>query len=292
MKTYGGVNDDFVSSTALTNDGGYIISGSTESFGTGTVDIYLIKTDSVGDTLWTKTYGGDSSDYGSSIEQTNDGGYIIAGSTNSFGAGLNDVYLIKTDANGDTLWTKTFGGNDHDGGSSVCQTSDGGYIILGSTFSFGAGEGDVYLIKTDANGDTIWTKTFGGNNPDAGCSVEQTNDGGYIAAGYTYSFGLGGSDVYLIKTDANGLVGIDENTPTKNNGISIYPNPTSGKINIMVPQNFGEIKMIEIYNCIGQLQEIPENFTDIDISAYKSGLYFLVLSNGKGEKLRTKVLKE
>jgi hypothetical protein len=202
-KTFGGSSDDYGISVQQTSDGGYIIAGWTESFGAGSRDVYLIKTDANGDTLFTKTFGGTGDDWGESVQQTSDGGYIIAGATKSFGAN-RAVYLIKTDANGNTLYTKTFGGSGNDWGSSVQQTSDGGYIITGYTTSFGAFWSDVYLIKTDANGDTLFTKTIGGSNTDVGYSVQQTSDGGYIITGYTYSFGAGYDDVYLIKTDANG----------------------------------------------------------------------------------------
>ncbi|MCG2676856.1 hypothetical protein L6304_06800, partial [bacterium] len=144
------------------------------------------------DTLWTKTYGGKGFDEGSSVQQTSDGGYIIAGCTGSFAGRWLDVYLVRTDANGNALWTKTYGGKDIDGGSSVQQTSDGGYIIAGYTESFGAGGQDVYLIRTDANGNALWTKTYGGKDNDGGSSVQQTSDGGYIIAGCTGSFGAGG----------------------------------------------------------------------------------------------------
>ena len=149
---------------------------------------------------WTKTFGGTDWDGGSSVQQTTDGEYIIAGSTSSFGN--EDVYLIKTDEKGDSLWTKTFGG----GGSSVQKTADGGYIITGGTFFFGNGDEDVYLIKTDDSGNEEWTKTFGGADEEGGSSVQQTTDGGYIICGNTESFGNGGSDVYLIKTDENGNI--------------------------------------------------------------------------------------
>jgi len=157
-----------------------------------------------------KTYG----DYSSNcyaVEQTTDGGYILVGKTSQFGSGNTDVYLIKTDINGDTLWTKTYGGVRSDVGFSVQQTTDGGYIIVGMTNSFGAGilgRLDVYLIKTDNNGDTLWTKTYGGIDTDYAFSgidtdyafsVQQTTDSGYIVAGFMGSFGL--NDFYLIKTN-------------------------------------------------------------------------------------------
>ncbi|MHC4540800.1 MAG: hypothetical protein ACYS74_13625, partial [Planctomycetota bacterium] len=161
-RTYGGSGDDIGSSVQQTTDGDYIVAGYTYSFGTGSSDVYLIKTDPSGDTLWTRTYGGSDIDYGYSVLQTTDGDYIVAGETQSFGAGPGDVYLIKTDPSGDTLWTRTYGGNGHDWGQSVQQTTDGGYIVSGQTNSFGPGQADVYLIKTDAVGDTLWTRTYGG----------------------------------------------------------------------------------------------------------------------------------
>ena len=203
-RTFGGENQDYCNSVQQTTDGGYIITGRTESYGAGNKDVYLIKTDGNGDSLWTKTFGGTSFDNGISVQQTNDGGYIILGGTESYGAGNRDIYLIKTDGNGDSLWTKTFGGASQDFGNSVKQTNDGGYIVTGVTESYGAGNKDAYLIKTDASGDSLWTKTFGGSKFDLGNFVEQTDDGGYIVTGRTASFGAGSLDIYLIKTDGNG----------------------------------------------------------------------------------------
>ncbi|MBW8051179.1 MAG: T9SS type B sorting domain-containing protein [Cytophagales bacterium] len=204
QKTYGGISEDTSYSIYQTADGGYIFTGTTNSFGAGGNDVLLIKTDSLGDTLWTKAYGGTGNDHGRSVMQTTDLGYIITGYTNSFGAGEYDVYLIKTDSNGNTQWTKTYGGAVYDAGSSVIQTTDGSYIITGVTESFGAGGADLYFIKADANGNTMWAKTFGGSAADHGNSIQQTNDNGYIIAGKTESFGAGGADVYLIRTNADG----------------------------------------------------------------------------------------
>ena len=178
-----------------TTDNGYIVAGMTWSFGNG---IYLIKTDINGNQQWQKIFGHGAGDQGFSVKQAIDGGYIVTGRMESSGAGKSDVFLIKTDSQGNLLWQKTFGGTDYDQGNSVQQTSDGGYIVAGGTSSFGAGAGDVYLIKTDSNGDLMWEKTFGGMDYDVGLCVDQTSDGGYIVAGVTYSFGTS-NDIYLVK---------------------------------------------------------------------------------------------
>jgi hypothetical protein len=208
--TYGGFDQDDGWSIVQTTDGGYIMCGKTNSFGSGYFDVYLIKTDINGIEQWTQTYGGASS-VGNSIEQTTDGGYIIVGKTTSFGNGSYDVYLIKTDGNGIEQWYKTYGGTSGEEGNSVKQTTDGGYIITGYTESFGNGMADVYLIKTDANGIEQWSQTFGGASSDGGQSVEQTADGGYIITGHK------GADVYLIKTDVNGNATFTLNIPINPN---------------------------------------------------------------------------
>lgn len=200
-KTLGGAYEDKGYFVDQTIDDGYIIIGETNSFGAGNKDIYLIKTDSMGNSIWAKTFGGIGFDYGKCVRQTSDSGYILTGYT-FFGSGIYDVYLIKTDANGDSLWTKTFGGNEVDQGNSVQETLDGGFIIVGSTKSFGAGNNDVYLIKTNSIGDTLWTRNFGGTGEDYGFSVHQTDDSGLVICGALQS--AFNTDVYLIRTDING----------------------------------------------------------------------------------------
>jgi hypothetical protein len=203
-RTYGGTGNDWGWSVQQTRDSGYIITGSTTSIGAGRLDVYLVKTSAYGETLWTRAYGGAYNEFGRSVQQTTDSGYVITGYTGSFGAGASDVYLIKTDQDGDTLWTRTYGGPDYEDGHSVQQTADGGYIIAGHTNSFGAGFDDVYLIRTNASGDTLWTRTFGGDTDDYGYSVQQTADSGYVIAGSTTRRGADNFDVYLIRTNARG----------------------------------------------------------------------------------------
>jgi len=155
-----------------------------------------------GQQSWQRYYGdtthGREHD-GFSVEQTTDGGYVAAGEEDLSPALDYNIYLVKTDVNGDTLWTRTYGGSGDEGARAVCQTTDGGYVVVGQTNSWGAGGRDIYLVKTDVNGDTLWTRTYGGTGNDWGFSVEQTTDGGYIIAGEKNT-----NFAYLVKTDVNG----------------------------------------------------------------------------------------
>ncbi len=200
-RTYGGAGYDRGFSAEQTLDGGYIVAGATDSFGVGSVDVYLVRTDGLGNLLWEKTYGGSRSESGRFVSLTIDGGYIVAGDTNSFGAGKDDVYLVKTDRLGNLEWEKTFGGAGIDRAESVQQATDGGYILGGVSDSFGGGDADFYLVKTDILGNLVWQKTYGGTRYELGYSVQQTSDGGFVMTGGTSSFGTGGEDVYLVKTD-------------------------------------------------------------------------------------------
>jgi SprB repeat/Secretion system C-terminal sorting domain len=206
QKTLGSVLDEMLLSSKQTPDNGFIMAGFTSSNGAGMKDGLLVKIDVNGDTLWTKTYGGANDDEFEHVCLTSDGGYLLTGTTGSFGSGSSDIYLLKTNSTGDTLWTKAIGGTMEDSAFFAQQTTDNGYIICGATNSFGAGALDVYVIKTNSTGDTLWTKTIGGAQNDYGWTIEQTTDGGYIVAGQTSSFGTGVEDAYLIKLDANGAV--------------------------------------------------------------------------------------
>ncbi|MDP6825361.1 MAG: hypothetical protein QGI95_04465, partial [Dehalococcoidales bacterium] len=152
---------------------------------------------------FTKTFGGEGDDVVYSVQQTADGGYVIAGYTVSYDLPAKEAYLVKTDGKGNEEWQRTFGGEEYDVANSVQQTADGGYVIAGYTESLGE-KGDVYLIKTDGKGNEEWHRTFGGEEYDVAFSVRQTADGGYVIAGRTGSYGAGRSDAYVIKTDGEG----------------------------------------------------------------------------------------
>ncbi len=204
-KTYGGsVGDEEGCNIQQTIDGGFIMSGITESFGAGSIDMFLVKIDSIGNVQWATTYGGPNIDFCTGVQQCFDGGFIVSGYTTSFGTagGATDIYLIKTDVWGDTVWTRTYGNNAvNDYAYNVKQTADSGFIVTGSTVV--SGNTDMYLIKTDTAGNIQWSKTYGGAMDDVAYSVIQTPDG-YCIGGSTSSFGAGGMDAYVIKTDFNG----------------------------------------------------------------------------------------
>jgi len=198
-KTYGGSQWDAGLSVQLTADGGYILVGLTNSFSEDS-EIYLVKTDAAGNLQWNKTFQG--SIYGSrTVQQTSDGGYVITGGIGSLNGG--DMLLLKTDSTGNHLWNRTYGGPEFEMGRSVQETSDGGYIVTGDTWSYGEGEEDVYLVKTDSEGNLLWNRTFGGSDSDWGRSVEQSSDGGYIVAGWTHT-PTRNQDVLVLKVDAEG----------------------------------------------------------------------------------------
>jgi PKD repeat protein len=233
QRTIGGKRFDEVHSAMQTSDGGYIIAGSTGSYCAGGSDFWLVKTDAEGIEQWNRTFGGKDDDIASSVRQTSDGGYIVAGRTESYGAGSDDFWLVKTDPEGNEEWNRTFGGDSSDWLHSFQQTFDGGYILGGDTRSFGTGSSDFWLVKTDNNGIELWNRTFGGANRRSAHSVQQTSDSGYILAGMTRSFGANHFDLSMVKTDSNGneqwnrtIVGPNED----NSPHSILQSPDGGYI--------------------------------------------------------------
>ena len=276
-------------SVRQTRASGYIVTGTYTYQSTGDLDVYLIKANAIGDTAWTKKIGGSRNDAGTCVEQTPEGGYIITGATKSYGRGLYDVFLIKTDENGDTLWTKTYGGIYDDIGESVAQTQDGGYIIAGWTESFVAGHKDYYLIKTDSAGDTVWTKTLGGSGIDWGRSVQQTSDGGYILVGDSYLPGSPYSDAWLIRLAAETGVGRPPAKPVFTFTLHPpYPNPFNRRAVVRFEMRAASFVRLDVYDVWGRAVEnlvsgfLPagEHRVWLDGKNLASGLYFIQLQAG------------
>jgi len=203
-KTFGQGDVNQGNSVQQTLDRGFIVAGTTWPKDQKHSDMYVVKTDPSGDEIWSRTYGGKWRDEGRSVRQTTDGGYIVAGQTDLSGNGDDDLCLLKIDASGNEIWRRTYGERRRDEGRSVRQTMDGGYIVTGQTTSFGSGNEQIYLIRTDPEGNLVWYRTFGGEGRNFGRSVRQTLDGGYIVAGTTWPPERTYSDVYLIKTDSEG----------------------------------------------------------------------------------------
>lgn len=197
--TIGETGSEKCLSMVHTTDGGYVMAGFTNSFGAGNYDAYIVKLDSDGDILWTRTVGGTAEDDATCIIQTTDGGFIFCGNTSSYGIANSDVYIVKLDANGIIQWTKTIGGSSADIAYSITQTSDGGYAVAGWTYSFGSGNADIYVVKLNPTGIIEWTRTIGGTLTDVSFSIIQAHNGDLVVAGYTDSFGAGNYDFYVVR---------------------------------------------------------------------------------------------
>lgn len=205
-QTYKGKNPGSSTNQLLVeaSDGGFTLAYATTSSAPYRADFRLVKTDAYGNIEWNHTYGGKYRNLAHSLIKTSDGGYAIAGETDSHRAQSPDFWLIKTDANGNEEWNQTYGGESVDIAHSLVETSDGGYALAGETHSFGAGSYDAWLVKTDGTGNIEWSRTYGGESVDEFSSLVETPDGGYVMAGYTTPIGIY-SDMWLVKTNEQGV---------------------------------------------------------------------------------------
>jgi uncharacterized delta-60 repeat protein len=203
---YGGEGYDGAYSIQQTSDGGHIVAGRTDSFGAGDADFWVLKLNAYGGVDWQKRYGGSSFEEAWSIRHTSDGGYVVAGQTESFGAGSGDVWVLKLSCDGSVAWQKTYGGSGFDKGRSIQPTADGSYILVGETDVFGATGGDFWVLKLNANGSVAWQKRYGGSGWDTAYAVQQTTEGGYVVAGGTDSFGAGDADFWVLKLNSDGSI--------------------------------------------------------------------------------------
>src|SRR3989338_8702321 len=257
QKTYGGTKSDSASSIQQTSDEGYIVVGGSN---VANEDVLVLKLNSDGTVVWQKTYGGTKSDSASSIQQTSDEGYIVVGNTYSFGTGSGDFWILKLNSYGTVAWQKTYGGTSYDYASSIQQTSDEGYIVVGNTYSFGTGSGDFWILKLNSDGTVAWQKTYGGTSYDFANSIHQTSDGGYIVAGYTYSFGAGFCDFWVLKLLSDGTINFNSNSGASTTDTSATVSETSvtgADINITVTDTSITttdimLRVVDIYTTINQ----------------------------------------
>src|SRR3989339_456058 len=201
-RTYGGDSDDYARSIKETPDSGFVLAGYTYSFG-DSGDMYLVRTDKNGDTLWTKTFGTSYNDVIYSGQKTIDGGFVLAGLLDTI---YNDIYVARVTASGDTLWTRRDGGPGREEAYAIRPTPDSGFILCGLKNYSDTKRDDGYLLKINAKGDTLWSKLFGGSGYERFFDVQVTPDGGFILVGDVADSGFTNSDMYIVRTDAEGNV--------------------------------------------------------------------------------------
>jgi hypothetical protein len=278
-----------------TPDGGFILCGKKDPPGEDD-DAWLLKANSQGQKEWEKFFGNPGAlETASSVRSVPSGGYILCGSWYPGIIAMNgSVYIVKTDASGILEWSKKFGGSGNDYGVSVDHTSDGGYIVLGVTDSFSqvTGDRDLWLLRLNSLGDTVWTKRFGGQFEEGGGSVIQTADGGFLVCGYTRSYGHGGADVYLIKTNENGVVTSTSEARTDKHEFIVFPNPTKGAITITAPLKSNGYEITDITGrviCSLPGTESLQPVT-IDLGNKNEGLYFITVFTETGSVCK-KIIK-
>lgn len=213
-RTYGGDERDATGAVIETSDGGYLLAGATRSFAEGELDAWLIKTDSEGHEVWNQTYGGADYDSANSVIETNDGGYLFAGYTQSFTDSRMDAWIVKLNSTGSVEWSRTYGGNELDNARAVVSTNDGGYLFVGRTSSYTESNADGWAVKLDSVGDVVWQQTYGGDSWDIPISraLTKTSDGGYLFGGHTRSFPVEGLiqshedqiRAWVVKLDSSG----------------------------------------------------------------------------------------
>jgi hypothetical protein len=301
-KSYGGSNGEVAYAVIQTNDLGYMVVGeSTSNDGDvssnyGGRDYWVVKLDSLGNLLWEKNYGGSGFDRGKSVLENPNGGYIVAGRSNSIDTditgnkGIDDYWIVNIDSIGNIQWQSNYGGTAADDFQKITNTSDGGFIMVGTSGSSDGdvggnyGSGDYWVVKIDSIGNIEWEKNFGGSAVDFGYAINQTNDNGFIISGLASSTdiditnNIGAGDFWLVKLDA--ITGIEKQKANKR--VSIFPNPTKGKFTIEL-ENTSKNSLIVISDLVGKVifsKTIIDNTLQIDISNQPKGIYLVKIING------------
>ncbi|UCF71618.1 MAG: T9SS type A sorting domain-containing protein [candidate division WOR-3 bacterium] len=258
----------------------------------------MIRTDANGDTLWTRTYGGQEGDYGWSVAECSSGGFIVTGWTETSALGGQDVYIVRTDADGNALWTKNYGGYAYDAGYSVIECATGGYVIAGEKWLYDTQwHMDIYLIRIDGNGDTLWTKNYGGANNERAYSIQECESGGFIITGWTDSYGNGDADVYLMRLDSEGA--IEEGSQTQvSKSLFIHPNPSSGRAIVRYELPERAYVSLMLYDNSGRLAKVlytgtqGEGYHEVPVyrDGLNAGVYFVRINTEGSESIRKVVL--
>jgi hypothetical protein len=296
-KSYGGPATDEAHSVKQTSDGGFIFIGETLNTPAGDRDFYLVKTTADGTFAWSKNYGGADYERGQYVELTSDG-YILTGDTKSYGAGDYDIYIIKIDATGTVQWTKTFGGTDKDISKMIRKTTDGGYIVAGISRSFNRVNPDFWILKLKANGDTLWTRLYGGPLHEHCYYANQTTDGGYVAVGhtvnaYTPDYDV---DVYFVKMNSEGRVVTGLSEIENRTEFRVFPNPGVGIFNVEMKEN-GQAGTITVTDLTGRTlysQHLVAGHSttqNIDLSLLSKGIYLINVSSGSNTTTRKILLQ-
>ncbi len=319
-KTLGGSKADYAKSIQQTSDGGYVIGGSTRNpflsstnsvYGdisdgnNGWTDYWIVKSDTAGNKIWDKTLGGRRDDYLGTIQQTSDGGYIVAGYNNNDDGditdgnnGDKDVWIVKLDSFGNKVWDKTYGGSEGDKAYSIQQTFDGGYIISGETMNNDGditdgnnGGYDYWILKLDSSGNKVWDRTLGGSGWEWANSIQQTSDGGFVIAGLSYSWNgdvsqnyYGNGDFWIVKLGMD--ISVTVNQIEQSNTFTIYPNPATSQVVLGTDliQPIGEVLITDMTGKIVKQFQTQKSTTEIDISTLENGIYF-VKAGGISQKL-------
>jgi hypothetical protein len=316
QKAYGGISGDDCNSLDKTADGGFVLLGSTNSssgdvtVNYGYADYWVVKCDSVGTLQWQKSFGGSDQDFGYSIEETSDGGFILAGTSNSSNGDVTgnhgnlDYWVVKLDLIGNLVWQKSLGGSSNETAVSVHETKTAfdGYLVAGESYSTDgnvtghhgvSSNHDFWLVKLDSVGTLQWQTCLGGSQNDIAYNAFFSFDGGYVVAGSSQSsdgnvsVNYGNSDVWVIKLHFNLITGVEEQKVS--GGLTVYPNPTSGLVYISGIEL--EAPEVQVFDLTGRIL-LFERETTLNLSGYPDGIYFLRITTNNGEIFTKKVVKK
>lgn len=249
-------------------------------------DIFIVKTNSLGEKIWEKTYGGSGHDWAKKVILAPDGGYFVCGSTQSQGAGSFDFFLMKIDEEGNEMWFKTYGGSDFDYGESIGINKEQNIFILGSSASFSNNfKPDHYLVKTNLDGEIIWSKTYGGEDSDYSSTLVCTNDSGCVFTGWTYGGGLGNKDIVFYRISKDGDPLVVSVLPPINDSIeqiSVFPNPVRNNFTVLIDTKVTSGFQIQVFNTLGQKvyeQNVEPNINSLHQPQLPGGIYLYTIQN-------------